>query len=184
MAPLFLHPSRAPGTLKCGPVETSTQGDIMLRIDLEDILMALGDRDPETTYYLDRETGQVIPLFSGMFDPEDPEFIDEDELIASSRYVAIEPVSSHEAFRWMEDFAAGVAEPGVGRRLRSALEMRRPFREFKDVLAEHPTERAAWFGYQADRLVEAARDWLLSEEIEAELTRRVAPEARASSPPA
>lgn len=141
----------------------------MLRIIASDLLLALSDHSYETTYYLDRESGAVIPVFGDMFDPGDDGYLDEEELLANPRYVPIEPVSSHDAFRWMEDFASSVTSDDLREELLGALDRRRPFRSFKDVLLAFPEERKAWFEYEEARQLEAARDYLQSEGIEAEL---------------
>jgi hypothetical protein len=144
----------------------------MLRIIAGDLLMALNDNDPEVTHYLDRETGDVIPIFGDMFGPDDPEYIDEEDLMENPRYAVVEPVPSHDAFRWMEQFASTIEDDTLRVELYEALERRRPFRGFKDVLLSYPTERKAWFAYHENRLVEEAHAWLRSEGIVAELVLR------------
>jgi hypothetical protein len=183
--PIFLHQERMweylqPADDICRrrftPVEVK-----MLRIIASDLLLALSDRSYETTYYLDRETGAVIPTFGDLFEPGDPEFIDEEPLMDDTRYIAIEPLASHEAFGWMEQFAADVEDGELQRLLRRALVRHRPFRGFKDVLAEYPAERQAWFQFEEERQLQAARDWLASEGVEAEFISLA--EAAPNTPP-
>ena len=144
----------------------------MLQIEARDLLFALENQDFDTTYYLDRQTGEITPAFGEMFEPEDPEYVDEEALRADPRYLPIDPISSNEGFRWMEQFAATVTDRRLQERLFAALDRRRPFRGFKDVLLEYSEEREAWFEYHEQRLLEAAREWLGVEGIEAELTTR------------
>lgn len=142
----------------------------MLRIVAADLFFALGDNDPEHLSYLDRETGAVILVPGDLFSPEDEEFVDEEALASDPRYVAVEPISSSEAYRWMEQFASLVEAPDVRELLRRALERPRPFRGFRNVLHDHPVERQLWFDFEEARLREAAAEWLQLNGIVAELT--------------
>ena len=90
-----------------------------------------------------------------------------DDGAADGRLIPIEPVPSSVGYGWMEEFAASVRDSELRRRLDHALGGQRPFRRFKDVLEEFPTDREAWFAFEAERLRAAAREWLDDNEIEA-----------------
>jgi hypothetical protein len=141
----------------------------MLRIVEADLLLALGDNDPNNVSYLDRETGDVILVQGDLFSPGVEEYVDEEALAADPRYVPVEPISSDEAYRWMEHFASLVAAPDVRDRLVRALNRPRPFRGFKDALLDFPTERQQWFDFEEERQREAATEWLQMNGIAAEL---------------
>lgn len=136
------------------PHETRT-----LDIDLDDLLLALSWRDElmQSRYLLDSETGGVI-LLSDAVDEEDlPPGFDAEDL----RWIGIEPVESSESWAWMEDFIATLADPHLAEQLSRAIHGRKPFRHFKDVLAEHPAEREAWFAFERACLTLAAERWCL-----------------------
>jgi hypothetical protein len=67
----------------------------------------------------------------------------------------------------MEDFATSVANPGLRQLLEVALDGSGAFRRFKNVLADHPADRGRWFAFRAERVREAMRDWLESNDITA-----------------
>jgi hypothetical protein len=67
----------------------------------------------------------------------------------------------------MERFAEGVDDETVRARLLDALDGSRPFRRFRDALPGQL--RDAWYRYEEEQLVESARAWLRSLEIDAEL---------------
>ena len=71
----------------------------------------------------------------------------------------------------MERFAGSQTNDRVRDALFDALDRRRPFRSFKDVLAAFPEVRDRWYVYHEDWLREEALAWLKSEGIDAELTR-------------
>jgi hypothetical protein len=74
-------------------------------------------------------------------------------------WLLIEPIESSEAFRVMEDFVDQCGDDQLGRALGQALGQRKPFRQFKDALAVHPTEREAWFAFERQAMEAIARWW-------------------------
>jgi len=159
-------------------------GKTKLPVNLDDLVDALtwGDYLMETYRYLDRETGKVIMISEdelteedldgdadGELDEEDDEFRKQAKLVEEhpERFIAIEPIESHESFRTMEDFVDEVKSELVRKRLMRALTGRRkPFRAFKNVLEEFPDVRQQWFDFEAERQLAAAREWLAGEDIE------------------
>lgn len=158
-----------------------------IRIDLDQLTVALSDHHSE--WVLDTQTGQIV-MAEWVRDPDLREDLDlgtedgaggDDELndldpLEGDRFVFIEPVASHEGFRWMEDFADQQDEL-VRERLLDSLDRPRPFRRFKDALEAFPQVREAWFAYEEQKLTEYARDWLRFSEIDAELVERAPPPA-------
>lgn len=136
----------------------------MLRVDQGDLLLAISSHDID--HFLDVRTGDVIPLHEDM-----PEFANFGDDIGADpdRYRKIEPVPSPLGFRWMEEFARRQVERQIQAALLSALERRRPFRSFKDALAEYPAVLQSWYGFEEERQLEYAHQWLMEEGIDAEL---------------
>ena len=145
-----------------------------LSIDRDDLLAALDSGDPELSWFLDTETGEVLLLtgfFDGWEDDKEDETDEETELRRAvrdgdPRYRYIEPISSHESFRFMEDFIDQLPEGEAADELWKALDRHRPFRSFKDALYQFPDVREQWYRYQERRQEEYAREWLESEGIE------------------
>lgn len=158
-----------------------------IRIDIDQLTTAMSDHDSE--WVLDLQTGAVL-MADWVRDPglrgdlgldepgEDAEADEWEDPLESDRFRFIEPVSSHEGFRWMERFA-DAQEDRVRERLLDALDRPRPFRRFKDALTAFSAVRDAWFRYEEERLREEAEAWLRSAGIDAELVegRRAASES-------
>ncbi|MCK8514716.1 UPF0158 family protein [Methylonatrum kenyense] len=138
-----------------------------LQIEVPPFLEALDSGGLGITYYLDLQAGAVIAVFDDVDDDEDELRPAVDE--APERYRYIDPVDSHESYRWMEHFAHSIEEAEVRGRLLDALDRQRPFRRFKDALLSYPEVREAWFRSREERLRAYAEEWLMAEEIEAEL---------------
>jgi len=81
------------------------------------------------------------------------------------RWLFIEPIESSEAFRVMEDFVDQCGDDRLARALGQALQQRKPFRRFKDVLAAHPAQREAWFSFERQAMEVIARRWCEQHDI-------------------
>jgi hypothetical protein len=63
------------------------------------------------------------------------------------RFLFIQPVPSYVGYEVMSDFVYTLPEGKVSRELTRALQQRRPFRRFKDVLLNYPAIREDWFRF-------------------------------------
>ncbi|HOW47479.1 MAG TPA: UPF0158 family protein [Rubrivivax sp.] len=128
----------------------------VLTLDLEELIWALNSRDPlgESRHWLNIESGTIQSLIGPDADDEaDGDPRDDD------RRLFIEPIESSEAFRVMEDFVDQCGDDRLARALGQALQQRKPFRRFKDVLAAHPAQREAWFAFERQAMEAIARRW-------------------------
>lgn len=73
-------------------------------------------------------------------------------------YLRIEPMKSHESFRFMEDFIAEIPDQQIQRRFYEVTQRRKPFQQFKDMLLNYPKLREQWFAYKEQRYIEYVRD--------------------------
>ena len=151
-----------------------------IRIDLDQLAVALSDHDSEWVF--DTQTGGIL-LANWLTDPDMREMEIEaggedygDDPLDGDRFIPIEHPGSDRGFRWMEGFALA-QEDRVRERLLDALDRPRPFRRFKDALGAFPEVREAWFAYENDRLRECAREWLASNDIDAEWVQAAPPGA-------
>ena len=93
----------------------------------------------------------------------DPEPWEEDrrELEENSEdYVVFEPMSSNESFGIMSDFAHSVTDSNLQERLFDALNRKKPFRNFKEIVDLSGEYRRKWFDYKNKRFVEYVKEQL------------------------
>lgn len=136
-----------------------------IKIDLGDLCMAM-QSGPEQDWYLDRETGEMH-FYSSLIDNDE---IDIEEIEGNpDRYIYIGSMSSDDGFRMMEEFVEGLEEGEASRSLTRALQMRKPFRCFKDTLLDFPEVRERWFELHNAHLEELAHQFLKDEEIDYEV---------------
>ncbi|MEU5941463.1 UPF0158 family protein [Micromonospora sp. NPDC047548] len=122
-------------------------------LDLDEIVMALQSQDGYEQFWLiDPATGEIT-FASRDLDPD----LDLDD----SDLIRIDPLPSRVWYRDMADFADGIADERVGRRLARAIQGRGAFRRFKDELhAEHPHLLQLWYEFSGRRGVRRAVEWL------------------------
>ena len=166
-----------------------------LKVDMSLLEEAFENSDPETTYYLDLDTGEVviatgdtsaameelaelaeekgIDLEEAVAASSLPDWMQEDVVLAArieAKFgvgaIVIPKDESRDAFRDMADFAETVASSGLRRRLEDALDRPRPFRRFKDAIASDADVEARWYAFEQAKLRERIRDWLAEEDIE------------------
>jgi hypothetical protein len=90
------------------------------------------------------------------------------ELGLDDRYVDIPTADSDEGYQDMEDFVETIDDDRAYELLSFALDGPRPFRRFKDALANYPDERQRWFDFKSARMRRRVIDWLASLDIEPE----------------
>ncbi|HYJ79007.1 MAG TPA: UPF0158 family protein [Longimicrobiaceae bacterium] len=146
-----------------------------LRIDEADLLGAI-EGDEFGAYVLDRQTGEVIRLSEYDEIEEEEEIRELIDADTSGRFLEVERMQSHDAFRIMSGFVDSLPEGRAAEELDDALGRNRPFRRFKDTLHGYPELREQWFAYHEARMREEALAWLELHEIDAELVNKYAAE--------
>jgi len=82
------------------------------------------------------------------------------------RYLPVPEVESRDGFRDMQAFISTIEDERLRDRLWRAIDGRKPFRRFKDVLCGYPDERERWFAFSNERVQERILEWLKEEGIE------------------
>jgi hypothetical protein len=132
-------------------------------VDWVELEGALENNSPELRSFLNVLTGDVIRVFDGS-EGSDMRLRQAE---SSSDFVYIEPISSREQYRWMEEFIEIVTDPTLKDKLNIAIDGKGAFRRFKDVLVNYPEDRERWFGLRADKLRTHMTTFLESKGIDA-----------------
>jgi len=130
-----------------------------VRVNLDDLMMALDDHSGDAQWFLDRDSGEVLRVGDEMFGETDDALSARIDA-APERFIAIEPTGSRDGYALMEEFTAALAEGSSRTALERALRGRKPFRAFKEALLDYPSERERWFRFADERTRAAARAWL------------------------
>ncbi len=145
-----------------------------LKIDADQLMTALEDCGNNIEWYLDRKTGEVVPLatFDDLEEEETLRYQMDEE---PERFVFIEPVPASAALRAIRDFLDTVSDEQQRRELESTLNDSPPFHRYRDRAMALPEIRERWVSFRNNFYLEQARLWLQGTSINAELT---APEHR------
>jgi len=131
-------------------------------IDWVELEGALENNSPELHSFLNKITGDVIRVFRGSEDSDQRmRAMDEDP-----DYLYVEPISSREQYRWMEEFIEATEDFNVKDKLNIAIDGKGAFRRFKDVLLAYPEERERWFIKRSIKLRAHISEWLKAKYIE------------------
>jgi hypothetical protein len=134
-------------------------------IDLDMLEVALDDSDPMHSYFLNLVSGEVVFMSDDLGPSDEDERLSE-QIDASNEYVAIEPIPSHQAYRWMVEFVDEVVAPAdedAASQLSRALHGKGAFRRFKDALHRVSDQwLQAWYQWKQTQLEAAIDEWLKS----------------------
>jgi len=143
-----------------------------LQINIVDLIFALDDHDVEHSHFLDLQTGEIIFMpDASMYSDGDLDELREQMDEDPDRFCRIQPIHSSEGFQLMEDFIDTLKDDKIQNDLARAINRSKPFRNFKDTLADYPDVRQQWFTYHHSRMEQFAREWLEDEKIEVELVK-------------
>ena len=141
------------------------KGVIMRPVDIDEVCAAMEENSYEEYNYIDLETGEVVTVFEYNDFPENEELREAIEK-EPERYIGIPSIPSHEFYRYMEEFIGTVSNETMRRKLGIAIQQRRPFRRFKDTVAQDPEEEIRWYEFRNNEIKREAIEWLEAEGIE------------------
>lgn len=130
-------------------------------IDLDELCHALEDHSGLSSWFIDTKSGKLHLLSDSMWDGKDVG----SEFEPPEGCRRIDPIDSRESYDDLAAFTAMVRDPKARELLERAIAGRGAFRRFKDVLADLPDLRAAWFKFHDARLERRAIEWLRDENL-------------------
>ncbi len=166
-----------------------------LKVNVSELMFALDNNSWQIRYYLDLKTGEVVSVtdetasaLERILEQAAPatqvdgealihqsdlaDWQQEEALLAwriennFSRYLFIEPSTSHEGYRDMEDFILTVKDEHLQELLWMSIDGKGAFRRFKDMLLRYPHERERWFAFKESLSSQRAAEWLADNDIE------------------
>jgi hypothetical protein len=136
-----------------------SQFEKMPPVDLDMLTMALQSDGLEGGWWLDRETGEVIPAPEGGDNKADLQLI-RDREEAPERFVDIDPLPASILIDLMESFICTLSDEPLCEKLTEAMNKQQPVWHFKQVLTSHPDHEDSWYGFKDDFYALQARQWL------------------------
>lgn len=136
----------------------------VIRVSERDLLFALQNRAPGVTHYLDKQTGDVVPVFS-----YNREMILAEIKKDPNRFLRLAPPSGRQGYAAMVEFAQTVAQPELRAKLEAALNEKSAFHAFRAVIEADRAEEERWLEYRGNTLLLAVCDRLRAADIEVRL---------------
>lgn len=134
-----------------------------LRVNLEDLLKAVGSTSLAEEAFLDVVTGTVISLRSEDYTLEEHENRFVYYKSHSARYRHIPHASPRELYHDMLAFVASLDDPLAQGELRRALSGKAAILRFFTAVKDYPAVAEKWETYYRRCLLERARKWLARE---------------------
>ncbi|MBN1824685.1 MAG: hypothetical protein JW958_00380 [Candidatus Eisenbacteria bacterium] len=132
----------------------------------DEIRNAYDQGSAERRYFLDIETGEILPIFVDLIErggnPEDARRIAGG---VNKRYFLVPHKPSSEGYAEMEAFIATVKEKRLKGQLTEAIEGKGAFRRFRDTLALDPIEEERWQKERDERIRQEIQSWLHANDI-------------------
>jgi hypothetical protein len=150
-------------------------------VKLSEIVEALEGANESLTWYLDKRTGEIIPIndeemseieedesegpLSDYPERQQEEILKAREISESEEHFLALPdqFEIHE-YQIMEDFCREVNDPQLSRRLLGLIKGSGAFGRFKNAIYSMGIEKD-WYGFKRARLEEMAIEWLEENEI-------------------
>ena len=76
------------------------------------------------------------------------------------KYVVFEKMDSGESYRVMSDFVDTIEDDELRKKLELGLTLRKPFRNFKDIIDNEVEYREKWFAFKNARYIEFVKEQL------------------------
>ena len=134
-----------------------------LAIDWAELEGALENNSPDLHSFLNKYTGDVIRIFNnGTITERRLQDVE-----ADPAYLYVEPISSREQYKWMEEFIEEIDDGPLKDKLLIAVDGKGAFRRFKDVLADDQDYREKWYSKRSSKLSIHINEWLKTKNIKA-----------------
>jgi hypothetical protein len=127
----------------------------------DDLLEAFENVDPETVYFIDRETGEI---FSVPLDYEDDDFWEEIEA-NEDRYLQIPDFDYDQERQLLHEFIKGMTNIMLKSLLERSLMGKRPFGRLEEILSFYPEETERLDALKDELIAARIRNWLENNDI-------------------
>jgi len=119
----------------------------------------------EHHYLIDKKNHKIV--FISEYEDEHEKKLEE---VERDDFIWIEPRMPEDDFKVMESFVYEIQEEDfeLAEKFHLILEQKKPFRNFKELLDQHPKVREKWFAYKDKELANETMNWLCFNNIELE----------------
>jgi hypothetical protein len=135
-----------------------------IKVERLDIIEAFETNNPSLTYFLNRESGEVIKVDEGFCADETVSGID---YFADPKYIRIPRISDKEGLKIREEYLTQIGNEDLYDRLEQILMGRGSLKRFVDILRVYPSYYKEWLRFKNHKIIKIIETW--SNELEIEL---------------
>jgi hypothetical protein len=134
-----------------------------LAIDFEELVDAFDESDVMHHYFIDAQENELIYINETVGDDCEKRL----EAMENERYLMIPERLPRDNLMIMEMFVyEKIHDINIAEKFSQALQRKKPFRTFKDLLLDYPSLREQWFDYHHEHLKNETINWLCNNDIE------------------
>lgn len=132
-----------------------------LKIKFDELKDAIELASFEHHYLIDKKNNHII--FISEYEDNPEKKLEEME---GEDFIGIEPRMPEDDFRIMQSFIYKIRDFHLARKFDEVLNKRKPFRNFKEMLEQHPEIKDKWFAHRDKELTNETINWLCINKIE------------------
>ena len=133
-----------------------------LTINLEELVEAFEESDVMNHFFIDTKNNELICINEDL----DEDATEQLEKMEDDRYLMIPPRFPEDDFLIMELFVyEKMQDNTIAEKFIQALERKKPFHNFKNLLLDYPILREQWFAYHREHLKNETINWLCNNSI-------------------
>jgi hypothetical protein len=137
-----------------------------IKVERLDIIEAFEANSPSLTYFLNKESGEVIKIDEGFCADETISGID---YFSDPNYIRIPRISNREGLRIREEYLTKIKNEDLCDRLEQILMGRGSLKRFVDILRVYPSYYEDWVKFKNHEIIKIIERWSNGLDIELDL---------------
>ena len=137
-----------------------------IKVESQDIIEAFESNNPGITYFLNRESGEVIKVAEDFCPDETISGID---YFSDPQFIRIPKISNREGLRIREDYLTRIKNEDLYDKLEQTLLGRGALKRFVDILRIYPTYYKDWTDFKNQAIIKIIKAWIEELDIELDL---------------
>lgn len=137
-----------------------------LKVERLDIIEAFESNNPSISYFLNRESGEVIKVPDDFCPDETILGID---YFSDRKFIRIPRISDKEGLRIREEYRTKIQNEDLYDKLEDILMGRGALKKFVDILRVYPKYYTAWLDFKNEEIIKIIKDWIKDLDLDIDL---------------
>lgn len=132
-----------------------------LKIKFNDIKDAIDDGSFDNYYFIDKMNHKIVFISAYEEDYENKL-----KNLENNNFIKIPFLTTGDILNMMQSFVYTLEDFNLCKKIDEAVNKKKPFRNFKELINKYPNLRKKWFEYKDKELINETMDWLFEKKIE------------------